>query len=1369
MNRRRLMWLPAWFALGLAALLACGVLVVRSSWFREQVRRRIVSEVETATGGRVEAGAFTFDWRRLRAEVKGLVVHGTETADKPPLFRASSVAVGLKIVSLLRRKFDIESLDVDAPRVYLILYPDGRTNVPEPKVHSQRSTVDALLDLAVGSFALQNGVFEVESHAPTPFDVRGRNLNAKLAYERAGPRYRAEVAIQPLDLDIPGYAPTAVAVALRFALERNRITLDSAKLASGDSHVEFSGVVDDLASPRASLRYQALASQADVARFLRTKLLESGSVRVAGAATWAAAGSFSVTGKLNGYNLEYRDPYVRLANFQADGALAAGPAGLDIVGLRLSGFYVRPNNRIPVDGRIARAVVSGPDIHFSGMVFAGLGGSYECAGLLHKLNEFHFQGAIEGFQARRIVAVYSPAPLPWDGRASGPLELQGSLKGKGELRLTAGLAITPAPGGAPVHGQVNADYDTGSHVLDLGRSTLTLPSSRIDFSGALGLAGPGRMRAHLETRDLDDLLPAVGETTASVGVKLENGTAVFDGSVAGTLDDPQIAGHLSATRFSVSGKSFDSLAGDATVSPENARLANATLARGGLRARFQAAIALHEWKSAPDSEIFGDGTLSGAPLAELAGAVEWTGPEVAGVLNATAEVAGTLSNPIVKADIEALRGRFAEEPFDRLAAHVTYSGSTLAATAGQIAAGGKQVQLSASYDHTAGGFEAGVLRFEIHTNAMPLEQVATLAKARPGVQGTVQVGAAGSVGIEPARPGRRSFQILDLRADIAAHGLQLDDESFGDAHLTALTQDQTLKAHLESNFANSSIAGDGAWRLEGDYPGTASITFSRLDYARLREWMAPAKPAAAESFAGFAEGALRIDGPVLRPGALKAELRIPSFELGPTPGALQLRAGAAPPSIRNLGPIVATLANSVVTVESAHLVGRATDLTIGGKIQFDPKSALDLRVNGRIDLGFLQDFGPDIISSGGVAVTASVRGAFDAPQIGGRLEVQNGSLSLADFPNGLDNANGVITFSGDRATIQSLAGDSGGGKLRLSGFAGYGGGQAVFNLHVDAEAVRVRYPEGVSTVANASLNLNGTTVRSMLAGTVTILRTGFNPQSDFSSLLARSSEPVQTPSARGGPLGGLNYDIQIQTAPDIQVQSSLTQDLNVEANLRLRGTISTPSLQGRVNITQGQVLFFGAKYNISQGSIAFYNLMKVEPIINVDLETKVRGADITLTIAGPLSKPTLTPRSDPPLQFSEIVAALATGQTPASDPTLLASQSTSPNSWQQMGASALLGQAIASPVTGRLQRFFGVSRLRIDPALPGIEYNPQARVTLEQQVTPDITFTYITVVNSSNPQVVRVEWDLSKQWSAVALREENGLFGLDFFFRKQLK
>jgi translocation and assembly module TamB len=85
-----------------------------------------------------------------------------------------------------------------------------------------------------------------------------------------------------------------------------------------------------------------------------------------------------------------------------------------------------------------------------------------------------------------------------------------------------------------------------------------------------------------------------------------------------------------------------------------------------------------------------------------------------------------------------------------------------------------------------------------------------------------------------------------------------------------------------------------------------------------------------------------------------------------------------------------------------------------------------------------------------------------------------------------------------------------------------------------------------------------------------------------------------------------------------------------------------------------------------------------------------------------------------------------------------------------------------------LQRFFGVTRLKIDPSLTGgVESNPQARVTLEQQVTPNITFTYITNVTNTNPLVVQVEWALSRKWSVIAVRDENGMFGMDFLYKKR--
>src|ERR1035441_8443046 len=145
------------------------IFVVRSAWFNGKVRQFIVGTVEKATGGRVEVATFRFDWKHLRAEVHEFVLHGKEPADKPPLFRAGSVVVGLKLVSILRRDVDIQSLTISDLRVYLIVGADGRTNFPEPKVPptGKSSTVEDILKLAIGRFNLERGIFEVRSEEHT--------------------------------------------------------------------------------------------------------------------------------------------------------------------------------------------------------------------------------------------------------------------------------------------------------------------------------------------------------------------------------------------------------------------------------------------------------------------------------------------------------------------------------------------------------------------------------------------------------------------------------------------------------------------------------------------------------------------------------------------------------------------------------------------------------------------------------------------------------------------------------------------------------------------------------------------------------------------------------------------------------------------------------------------------------------------------------------------------------------------------------------------------------------------------------------------------------------------------------------------------
>jgi translocation and assembly module TamB len=1343
-------------ALGVMALLVllawgAGVAVLRSAWFYEKVRARIVTEVEKATGGRVELASFRFDWKTLRADVAGFTLHGTEPADKPPLFRASSVIAGLKIVSLFKRDIDVQYVEVNDPRVYLIVYPDGRTNVPEPKVKGGKNTVEEILKLAIGRFSLRNGQFEVESRGTTPFEAHGRNLAAQFTYEAGGPRYRGTIAIEPLELKVPRRDMVPFAVTLAVAVERNRLAVTSARVKTGGTAVEVSGTLDDFNAPRATFQYDAQVSLNDVSRVLDIEELRAGTAQIGGSGTWSGAAGLKATGNLRASAVEYKDRTIHLRHARLDGAVTAGADGVDVTGARIAATYFSSRGQAPAEGRISEIAIRRGILELRGVAVAVAGGSFTGNARLREWRYYTVTGEIAKFDARRIVALYSPEPLPWNGLASGPVKIEGALGRREALRATASVAITPAEGSAPVQGQLNANYNASAGTVDVGRSILNLPSSRAEFSGLFGR----EMRAHLETTDLNDLLPLLGKNASELPVKLQNGSVTFDGMVTGKIGTPRFDGRLVAKSFAIEGRPVDWLDAEVTASPETAQLRNATAARGAVRTRFDAQVALADWKPADDSFVYGNAKIDNAPLTDLlsfAGASEFP---ATGIFTGAAQLTGTVGQPILKGDIAVVKGSLREEPFDRFAGVFAYDNHTLNVTGGRITAGQKEVDLTASFRHNPGQLDTGRLTFRVATNVMPLTGVATLQEARPGASGAVQVKAEGELEIAS------TVRIASLHADVVGRGLQLAGQTLGDAHFVASTEGRLLRTRLDANFANSVVNGDGTWRLEGDYPGSATVTISRLDFAQLRAWLAPSDDSTA-SFTGSAEGEVRIEGPALRPEALRAEIRLPRLEVGPAPSA-GLPANLM---LRNAGPVVANLANSVLTIQSARFTGRSTDVSVSGRVLLQSERPLELRVAGKIDLGLVQDFNPDFIAAGIVSGDAAVRGKAEAPLITGRMQVQNASLNIVDFPNGISNANGTILFTGDRATIEKLTGETGGGKVELSGFVSYQGDTTVFQVEAAAAQVRVRYPEGVSTVANANLRLAGSVERSTVTGTITILRTGFNPQTDFSSIIANSAEPVQTPAARTGLLGGMNFDVQVETAPDIQFQSALTQDLQVEANLRLRGNPTNPGVVGRINITQGQIVFFGTRYNINQGSVAFYNPLKIDPILDIDLETKARGIDVTLTVSGPLNKLNFTPRSDPPLQFQEIVALLATGRAPSTS-SALAQQTTAPQAWQQMGASALLGQAIASPVAGRLQRFFGVSKLRIDPTLPGVENNPQARLTVEQQVTRDITVTYITNVTSINAQSVRVEWSVTRQWSIVAIREENGVQSLDFLYKKR--
>ena len=78
-SRRRRIWrYLLWSALAGVLLFAGLAWYATTSSFQAMVRRRLIAELETITGGRVELGSFHTSPFRFRVEVRDLTVHGSQ-------------------------------------------------------------------------------------------------------------------------------------------------------------------------------------------------------------------------------------------------------------------------------------------------------------------------------------------------------------------------------------------------------------------------------------------------------------------------------------------------------------------------------------------------------------------------------------------------------------------------------------------------------------------------------------------------------------------------------------------------------------------------------------------------------------------------------------------------------------------------------------------------------------------------------------------------------------------------------------------------------------------------------------------------------------------------------------------------------------------------------------------------------------------------------------------------------------------------------------------------------------------------------------------------------------------------------------------
>jgi translocation and assembly module TamB len=825
----------------------------------------------------------------------------------------------------------------------------------------------------------------------------------------------------------------------------------------------------------------------------------------------------------------------------------------------------------------------------------------------HRLFSLHARAVTVGQQSASL-----EARLP-------DLEALASIVGQ-DVRGNASVKaqLSGKPGDA--HLVLNADLNItggGAPWIDLLGSRPTL-----QLTGGLNAAAINVERLQVTGRALNASLsgsasrPPPGATGVSA---LPTVRARWDASVTDlrTLS-PILAGKLNAAGSL--GGTWTALAGDAQfASTFSVRGSSGTLA-GVMHA--------HGFPAAPDATLQAHGSLDGAPVTldtalqhDAGGALrllvhgaDWKSVHADGDVSIGVEKASTHGQLRVKigqlGDLDRLLGANIQGSVDGSADFKQASNSTHGS-----------FRLDA-HDLAVGKFVGNAqLTGEGHPDALELRLAAQLPKLR-GSEASLSAAAQMNLDAELVN---LSSAVFDYRGQ-QLHLLKPAQISFDNG--------VTIK-QLEIG------AQSAVFRLDGRVSPT-------LDFNASLSHLEPALVNALEPS-------------LLSEGSIEASAHLEGSPEAPT-GRVSVEADGirlASDSITGL-PLLdmratAQLMGDSATVDGNLRAGTTSMLTVSGTAPLNDAGALSLKMAGKLEVALVNPLleARGLHASGELAIDATLAGTLSDPQIGGSINLGQGSLR--DYGRGvsLSNITAEIVGSEGRLQINSLKATAAPGTLSMTGTIGV----LQPGLPVDLKLIATNAQPIASTLVtaklDADLHITGMARdRIDVAGSVRLNRTDINIPNTLPPNVAVLDV------RRRGQKAAVAPDKQLVFGLDVAIhapQQIIVQGRGIEAelggDLQLSGTVDAPLVSGGFELQRGSFTIAGNRLNFSEGHVSFngFGLQnKIDPTLDFTAKAYVTDATVTLRITGLVDAPRFDFSSDTGLPQDDIMARLLFGVSSAS-------------------------------------------------------------------------------------------------------------------------
>ena len=650
------------------------------------------------------------------------------------------------------------------------------------------------------------------------------------------------------------------------------------------------------------------------------------------------------------------------------------------------------------------------------------------------------------------------------------------------------------------------------------------------------------------------------------------------------LWSPLLAGTLKATGH---------VDGPDTALTAEAQVTSALSVRGSPTGTLSAAIAMRGLPSAPSGTLVAQGSLDGAPV--------------------HVDVAVKRSQP---GSVRALIGRA-----DWKSAHM--DGDITVATATGQSQGQLRLQMGqlAELEHLIGMKVAGSLA---GTVVLHPDQGRTHAQAHIDARDLAAGPIVGNAqltadGIGDAVGFKLELQVPKLNgnaASMSASGtLNVDSRVIAVAQAVVNYRDQHVRLLSPARIALANGVSVDMLKL-GLQQALFQVEGEISPALNLRATLRQLQPSLVNVFAPA----------LLASGTIEASAQLQGSLASPT-GQVRLTASGLTPSddaAFGLPPLelraTAQLTGDTADIDARLLAGSTSRFSVTGRAPLSADGALNLKISGTLDVGMINPLleARGQHAAGELRVDATVAGSAAAPQIGGTVNLTNGSAR--DYVRGLSLTDISAAIIGSEGTLQikTFTATAAPGTVSMTGTVGVLQAGLPLDLKIRAANAQPIASKLITSNLNAELHVSGTArARLDIAGTIHLNRTLIGIPNSLPlnvAVLDVRRRGKAKPAAPDKPLV-IGLDIAVQAPQEILVQGRGV-DAEMGGDLHIGGTTESPSVTGEFDLIpgRGSLSIAGNRLSITAGRVTFSGAglrTKIDPILDFTAQTTAS----TLTIA----------------------------------------------------------------------------------------------------------------------------------------------------------